>query len=203
MIKVDIADGFYRVCINPADISKLGVVFPTKPGAEPMVAFPMRLPMGWVDSAPYFCAATETVADLANARLNWDPPPHRLDTFADMPPDPQGPAAVPAYRSPAPFLASTPEPPPRRQRRRRRRRKPLAPFDVHMDDYLGSVQGFRKRRQRLRRVLRHSLEEVSDPSKLRTPLNDRSPLPSRNSRRVMLAEPPVISSWVGSLSRST
>ena len=150
-------------------------------------------PDGLGDSAPYFCAATETVADLANARLNWDPPLHRLDTFADMPPDPQGPAAVPAYRSPAPFLASTPEPPPRRQRRRRRRRKPLAPFDVHMDDYLGSVQGFRKRRQRLRRVLRHSLEEVSDPSKLRTPLNDRSPLPSRNSRRVMLAEPPVIS----------
>jgi hypothetical protein len=52
LIKVDIADGFYRVCINPADISKLGVVFPTKPGAEPMVAFPMRLPMGWETQLP-------------------------------------------------------------------------------------------------------------------------------------------------------
>jgi hypothetical protein len=38
LIKFDMADGFYRVCINPADIPKLGVAFPTKPGAEPMVA---------------------------------------------------------------------------------------------------------------------------------------------------------------------
>jgi hypothetical protein len=40
LIKVDIADGFYRMCLNPADIPKLGVVFPTKPGDEPMVGFP-------------------------------------------------------------------------------------------------------------------------------------------------------------------
>jgi hypothetical protein len=38
LTKADMADGFYRVCINPADIPKLGVVFPTKPGAEAMVA---------------------------------------------------------------------------------------------------------------------------------------------------------------------
>ena len=31
-IKVDIADGFYRIWTNPADIPKMGVVFPTKLG---------------------------------------------------------------------------------------------------------------------------------------------------------------------------
>jgi hypothetical protein len=46
LTKVDTADVFYRVYINPADTPKLGVVFPTKAGTEPMVAFPLRLPMG-------------------------------------------------------------------------------------------------------------------------------------------------------------
>jgi hypothetical protein len=163
LIKVDIADGFYRICLNPADIPKLGVVFPTKPGDEPMVAFPLRLPMGWVDSPPYFCAATETVADLANARINWHPPPHRLDADADTLPDPSGPTAVPASRSPAPFPASTLEPPTRHQRRKRLRRKPLAQFDLYCDDFLGAAQGSSRRRKRLRRVLLHSLDEVFRP----------------------------------------
>ena len=174
LIKVDIADGFYRIWINPADIPKMGVVFPTRPGDEPLVAFPLRLPMGWVDSPPYFCAATETVADLANDRLNWDPPPHRLDAVADTPPEPAGPAAEPATRAPAPFPASTPEPL-LRPRRRRLRRTPLAQFDCYVDDYVGAVQGSSKRRQRLRRVLFHSLDEVfrplapSDPPKRQEP----------------------------------
>jgi hypothetical protein len=78
-----------------------------------MVPFPLRLPMGWDDSPPYFCAATDTVADLVNARLNKDPPPHHLDADADTPPDPNGTAAIPASRAPMSFLVSTPETPPR------------------------------------------------------------------------------------------
>ena len=54
MIKVDISDGFYRINLRPADVPKLGVVFPTKPGAEPLVAFPLVLPMGWTHSPPFF-----------------------------------------------------------------------------------------------------------------------------------------------------
>jgi hypothetical protein len=56
---------------------------------------------------------------------------------ADTPPDPNGVAVVPTYRTPAPFPASTPEPPPRLQRWRRLRCTPLAHFDVYMDDCLG------------------------------------------------------------------
>jgi hypothetical protein len=163
LIKVDIADGFYRICLNPADIPKLGVVFPTKPGAEPMIAFPLRLPMGWADSPPYFCVATETVADLANARLAWNPPPHRLDSAADTPPAPDGPVALPASPAPAPFPTATPEPLPSRKRRLRVRRTPLAQFDVFVDDFVGQVQGSKRRRDRLRRVLFHSLDEVFRP----------------------------------------
>jgi hypothetical protein len=45
--------------------------------------------MGWTaKSPPYFCAATETVTDVANdrAHTNWSPPPHRLDEAADSKP---------------------------------------------------------------------------------------------------------------------
>ena len=45
--KTDLSDGFYRVDLNAEDAPKLGVVFPTKPGVEPMVAVPLVLPMGW------------------------------------------------------------------------------------------------------------------------------------------------------------
>ena len=85
LIKIDISDGFYRIALNIDDIPKLGVVFPTLPGEEPLVAFPLVLPMGWSNSPPIFSTATETIADLANERLtsNVDMPPHHLDDLAE------------------------------------------------------------------------------------------------------------------------
>ena len=84
LMKVDISDGFYRIDLNVDDIPKLGVVFPTVDGEEPLIAFPLVLPMGWKNSPPIFCSATETIADLANARLffQFDPPDHPLDHLA-------------------------------------------------------------------------------------------------------------------------
>ena len=41
--------------------------------------------MGWKNSPPYFSAVTETIADLANDRLNdptFQPEPHPLDDMA-------------------------------------------------------------------------------------------------------------------------
>jgi hypothetical protein len=89
LLKVDIADGFYRVYVAPRDVPKLGVAFPHRPGEEPLVAFPLALPMGWTASPPYFSAFTETIVDVANSRLasNCDPPLHRLDgAAATLPP---------------------------------------------------------------------------------------------------------------------
>ncbi|KAI2490266.1 hypothetical protein MHU86_24316 [Fragilaria crotonensis] len=50
LAKIDIADGFYRVWLQSRDIIKLGVVLPTSPGQPPLIAFPLTLPMGWVES---------------------------------------------------------------------------------------------------------------------------------------------------------
>ena len=69
LMKVDLLDGFYRINLNVSDIPKLGVVFPIEQGEEPLVAFPLVLPMGWSNSPPIFSTATEIIADLANQRL--------------------------------------------------------------------------------------------------------------------------------------
>jgi hypothetical protein len=85
IIKVDISDGFYRLCLAPTDIPKLGVVFPTLPGQQRLVALPLVLPMGWKNSPPIFSTATETIADIANQRLNdpsYTPSHHPLSTLA-------------------------------------------------------------------------------------------------------------------------
>ena len=84
MLKLDISDGFYRVNIAPNDVPKLGVVFPSRPGKEQLVALPLVLPMGWKNSPPFFSAATETAADLANTNLsrNITPQQHPLESHA-------------------------------------------------------------------------------------------------------------------------
>jgi len=69
LLKLDMADGFYRIHLALHHIPLLGVVFPTKSGQPALVAFPLALPMGWTSSPPFFCAATETVMDLTNAAL--------------------------------------------------------------------------------------------------------------------------------------
>ena len=44
--KTDLSDGFYREDLNPHDMPKLGVIFPTKPGTQNLVAIPHVLPKG-------------------------------------------------------------------------------------------------------------------------------------------------------------
>jgi hypothetical protein len=86
LIKVDIGDGFYRIALSIEDIPKLGVVFPTLPGQQRLVALPLVLPMGWKNSPPTFSTATETIADLANQRLqdpSHQPTQHTLSMLAN------------------------------------------------------------------------------------------------------------------------
>ena len=86
LMKVDLSDGFYRLCLNIEDIPKLDVTFPSAT-TDNLVAFPLVLPMGWKNSPPAFCTATETIADLANTSLQASipSPPHPLAKHADDP----------------------------------------------------------------------------------------------------------------------
>jgi len=85
MLKVDLSDGFYRINLNIEDIPKLGVVFPSSDPNKKLMALPLILPMGWKNSPPAFCTATETAADLANRDLQnalHHPAQHSLDLAA-------------------------------------------------------------------------------------------------------------------------
>jgi hypothetical protein len=157
LCKVDISDGFYRVWLRADDIPKLGVSFPAESDGEHLVAFPLVLPMGWVSSPPYFCAHTETVADVTNERImrGERPPPHRLDRLADTMPPPE---EVPTRHH---DLQATPTPPVTDSQLPHRR--PLGRFEVYIDDFCGVVQGGAKRRRRVRRILFDTLDRVFRP----------------------------------------
>jgi hypothetical protein len=82
MAKIDLADGCYRVPLSPTAALSLAVIIPadiaTNP--SPLVAIPLALPMGWTHSPPFFCAYTETIADIANHPPNNPLPDHNLLT---------------------------------------------------------------------------------------------------------------------------
>ena len=151
MMKVDIADGFYQIQLNVQDIPKLQVVFPTKEGKEPWVAFPLVLPMGWVHSSPIFCAATKTSADLANARIqeHRDPPPHTFDTLASK----QDNKSTREPSPDIPKIARDPCLP------KGKRRWLLQYVDVCVDDFLGLPQG-NWGKQRVQRILMKAIDDV-------------------------------------------
>jgi hypothetical protein len=78
--KIDVADGFYCIWLDAIQALQLACLLPKRPDEPQLVAVPLALPMGWVESPPFFCAATETLVDLANGRLHLQNLPyHRLE----------------------------------------------------------------------------------------------------------------------------
>ena len=75
--KTYLTDGFYCLDLNTYDSHKLGIVFPTNPGTNPMVDSPLVFPMVWNNSPSVFSTATEIITNLANQRLigpEYQPP---------------------------------------------------------------------------------------------------------------------------------
>ena len=166
--KVDLADGFYRLRLALSAMLKLAVIFPSYPDEEELIALPFTLPMGWVNSVPYFCSATETVADLANnIPSNTKLPPHPLEELANTPPpDLQKPTALTPTTSPLKSSgcdntrAST-DPLPVSVLRPFQ--KPVRNTGIYLDDFIMSIQGNSNARlQHLRRLL-YSIDAVFRP----------------------------------------
>lgn len=160
MIKVDLSDGFYRIWVRCDDVPKLGMAFPTPNGEDPLIAFPVALPMGWKNSPPAFSTATETIADIANQRLlkNRKQHPHRLDRDADTPPAESSPLQL-SQRSATVVPPPTDRDPALNIRRPRR----TAYFDIFVDDFLGLAQGNDRRLRYVRRVLLNTIDDVFRP----------------------------------------
>ena len=188
LMKVDLSDGFYRIGLNIGDIPKLGVVFPTEPGEEPLVAFPLVLPMGWRNSPPIFSTATETIADLTNQRLLDPTPaqPHPLDEQAEqvIPESPlltaTSDSSSSSYKdalvnSIALAWPSAVSIPPARDPSLPSKSRPLSYVDVFVDDFLGLAQEYSNSR-RVRRILMHAIDDVFRPLDLEDSPFRRQPI---------------------------
>ena len=172
-LKLDIADGFYRVWLRVCDVPTLAVSIPTLPGEEPLLALPLALPMGWTQSPPAFCAVTETIADMANHRLRLQlrhpgrclVPPHRLDNVADTAPPP---AAARPSLSLDPTLARDPL--------LTLYHRPTQVVDVFVDDFIGVAQGNTPALSRVRRTLMHTIDDVFRPLTVSDPPHRTEPI---------------------------
>ncbi|KAI2499906.1 hypothetical protein MHU86_14576 [Fragilaria crotonensis] len=168
LAKIDVADGFYRVWIQIDDVPKLGVVLPTAPGCQPLVAFPLALPMGWVESPPYFTALTETACDLANAALQVCPTlsrlkqAHRLEAVANTPP----PDAVPCTHAKQTGTS--------RSTLSTHGHPPVASVDVYVDDFLLLAQTHAQRQKVLRATLQ-AIDAVFRPLESSDPAHRTEP----------------------------
>jgi len=118
--------------------------------------------MGWNESPPYFCAATETVADLANAsiRAGTTFPPHRLESAAETGRGQDLWSTRPTHLSPQP---------------RDFAQEPLRYVDVCLDDLIGVAQGSPDDLAQLRRVILHNLDRVFRPLEPSDDPNRREP----------------------------
>ena len=140
LAKLDLADGYYRIPLSPHAVQQLAVVLPADHEGEPLIGLPLSLPMGWGQSPPYFCAFTETCADMANAALalpTLSLPVHPLEAAAQTTPltldiPPLHPVWQPEYP-----------------------RQPLAYIDVYIDDFILAAQ-----RPRLDDTLRSALHNI-------------------------------------------
>jgi hypothetical protein len=127
MAKIDLTDGFYRVPLSLEAALELTVVLSSDGASGPLIGIPLSLPMGWAHSPPYFCAFTETSANLTNQHtiLGTPFPPHALE--ATLQTTPYHPKCEYAPMVSLPMQQHPPA-------------LPLQYTDVYMDDFLAAAQ---------------------------------------------------------------
>jgi hypothetical protein len=143
LCKFDLSDGYYRVRLTPEAALELAVVIPGFSPNHNLIALPLCLPMGWGQSPPYFCAFTETIADLADAALHstHDFSEHPLELISQAHAVPVNPFEPTILRPPTAPL-----------------HRPLSLVDVYVDDFIGLAQ--HPFATHTLRALLHSIDKV-------------------------------------------
>jgi hypothetical protein len=139
LLKLDLADGYYRVKLSPEAALELAVVLPgATPKAKNLVGIPLVLPMGWKYSPNYFCAHTDITNQYITTLTMLPNHPLELPSQAmEVPAEAMSPSCI----HPTTVTAQP----------------PLAYADVYMDDFLGLAQ-----RDTTELVLSALLNGVSD-----------------------------------------
>ncbi len=84
MAKWDIKDGFWRLDVEEGTEWNFVYVLPQSPGKPIYLVVPTSLQMGWVESPPFFCTASETARDVAQdyCETKIDTlPPHKFTNY--------------------------------------------------------------------------------------------------------------------------
>ncbi len=125
--KYDLADGYYRIRLRAEHAFRLACLLPREQQETALVAIPLVLPMGWSESPPAFCTATETIVDLINAEMDTtiEAPSHPLlhHTFPDPNLAEMNKRAIKPSPYPPPYLTL-----------------PIKTADVYIDDIIAMVQ---------------------------------------------------------------
>jgi hypothetical protein len=112
VMKLDLKDGFYRVHLRPRQALALSVLLPEYEGLPQLVAVPLALTMGWINSPPTFTSVSETICDLANHSLyKRHAAPHRLEGLASIQDLCESSRDSSAGSSPPPVVSDDPPPP--------------------------------------------------------------------------------------------
>ncbi|CAB9528600.1 hypothetical protein SEMRO_2270_G321400.1 [Seminavis robusta] len=184
--KLDIKDGFWRMCVPEAQEEQFCYVLPQVPGDPPeeiRLVVPAALQMGWTSSPAIFCAATETGPDIAEwLRKLPRLPPHSLESHMVDPinpdllspsPDTDNPQSdCPTPTGPQP---AQPQPPPA-PANPQEAMDPLPTvndedlhhffhqFEVYVDDYVGLLQSTDVNALRHHsRALLHAIHQIFPP----------------------------------------
>ena len=82
--KLDIKDGFWRMVVSAADAWNFCYIIPSVDPSDTLddtrIVVPNALQMGWCESPPFFCAASETARDIIASLLHTDLPPHAFES---------------------------------------------------------------------------------------------------------------------------
>jgi hypothetical protein len=84
MAKRDIKDGFWRMDCAKGEEWNFAYLLPQPEGEPIKLVVPTSLQMGWVESPPYFCAATETARDITTEYIEQPVGtlrPHKFDKY--------------------------------------------------------------------------------------------------------------------------
>jgi hypothetical protein len=68
--KLDLADGYWQMVVEPKAWWNFAYVMPTAPGQPLQLVVPRALQMSWNESPAYFCDMTETVRDVAQTWID-------------------------------------------------------------------------------------------------------------------------------------